>query len=87
MRGFASDRRGTGGDRPGEAEQRVRHQLLLLRTTGGAIEVEGKENDTADTARAATGAAMELAITGRAFEATTVGVTWRPSGVSICMAS
>ena len=44
-------------------------------TTGGAIEVEGKENDTADTARAATGAAMELAIAGRAFEATTVGVT------------
>ena len=31
---------------------------------------------------------MELAITGRAFEATMVGVvTWRPSGVSICMAS
>ena len=43
-------------------------------TTGGAIEVEGKENDTADTARAATGAAMELAIAGRAFEATMVGV-------------
>ena len=43
-------------------------------TAGGAIEVEGKENDTADTARAATGAAMELAITGRAFEATMVGV-------------
>ena len=42
-------------------------------TTGGAIEVEGKENDTADTARAATGAAEELAITGRAFEATMVG--------------
>ena len=42
-------------------------------TTGGAIEVEGKENDTADTARAATGEAMELAITGRAFEATMVG--------------
>ena len=57
-------------------------------TTGGAIEVEGKENDTADTARAATGAAMELAITGRAFEATMVGVlTCRPTGVSICMAS
>ena len=44
-------------------------------TAGGAIEVEGKENDTADTARAATGAAMELAITGRAFEATMVGDT------------
>ena len=57
-------------------------------TTGGAIEVEGKENDTADTARAATGAgAMELAITGRAFEAMMVGVATPPSGVSICMAS
>ena len=43
-------------------------------TTGGAIEVEGKENDTADTARAATGGGMELAIAGRAFEATMVGV-------------
>ena len=32
--------------------------------------MEGKENDTADTARAATGAAMELAIAGRAFEVT-----------------
>ena len=42
-------------------------------TTGGAIEVEGKENNTADTARAATGAAEELAITGRAFEATMLG--------------
>ena len=41
--------------------------------TGGAIEVEGKENDTADTARAATGAAEELAITGRPFEAPMVG--------------
>ena len=56
-------------------------------TTGGAIEVEGKENDTADTARAATGAAMELAITGRAFVATMVGAATPPSGVSICMAS
>ena len=56
-------------------------------TTGGAIEVEGKENDTADTARAATGAAMELAITGRAFVAMMVGVAMPPSGVSICMAS
>ena len=56
-------------------------------TTGGAIEVEGKENDTADTARAATGAAMELAITGRAFVAMMVGAATPPSGVSICMAS
>ena len=55
--------------------------------TGGAIEVEGKENDTADTARAATGGGMELAITGRAFVAMTVGVATPPSGVSICMAS
>lgn len=56
-------------------------------TTGGAIEVEGKENDTADTARAATGGGMELAITGRAFVAMMVGVAMPPSGVSICMAS
>ena len=56
-------------------------------TTGGAIEVEGKENDTADTARAATGGGMELAITGRAFVAMMVGVATPPSGVSICMAS
>ena len=56
-------------------------------TTGGAIEVEGKENDTADTARAATGGGMELAITGRAFVAMMVGVETPPSGVSICMAS
>ena len=56
-------------------------------TTGGAIEVEGKENDTAGTARAATGGGMELAITGRAFVAMMVGVATLPSGVSTCMAS
>ena len=56
-------------------------------TTGGAIEVEGKENGTADTARAATSGGMELAITGRAFVAMMVGVATPPSGVSICMAS
>ena len=44
-----------------------------------------EENDTADTARAATGAAMELAILGRAFEAMIVGAATPPSGVSICM--
>ena len=57
--------------------------LAANAATGGAargsggrtttVEVEGNENDTADTARAVTGAAVELAITGRAFEATMVG--------------
>ena len=87
LRGSGAGEAAAGPVRPSSECATSCSSFEWIRARFAAIEVEGKENDTADTARAATGGGMELAITGRAFVGMMVGVATPPSGVSICMAS